>query len=250
MKTLLFCFPHAGGNPLIFKDWQRRMPEWIEIRPIQPPGRGARFTEAPIDDYQRLVARYAADVQAEVKRSRSARYVLFGHSAGARFAFGAALELADRGQPHPLRCILACSSPPARSLQEKRRSALSDEELRQSLQRMGGSPASVLADANLMKLVLPLLRADFRANEGAHVVGNRWLECPVTLIAAEEDREYTPEHVFEWESQTWGAVRKVTLPGGHFSVVHTPDALIQEICTDLAAAAVHDDVLPGQGEPA
>lgn len=243
MNTLLFCFPHAGGNPLQFQDWQRRFPDGVTVKPIQPPGRGLRFGEPPIGDYRRLVQRYADDIAEALQAAGTRRYALFGHSAGARFAFGAALAISRAGGPEPLRLTIAGSSAPHRARLERTRSQLSDEELRQSLRRMGGSPAKVLEDPSLMELMLPLLRADFSANEGAHAeIGSR-LECPFTLIAAEGDQEYTPERVFEWAGYTWGKVRQVCITGDHFSMVRAPDSVLREIGADLVvdAVATHHD---------
>lgn len=234
-KVLLFCFPHAGGNPRLFHDWQRRLPSLV-VRPMQPPGRGLRFGETPISDFGALADRFADDLLSELSACGSDNYLLFGHSAGARFAFGTALSVMDRGGPAPMHCILAGSSAPHRALTDRQRSELSDEALIEALRRMGGSPAQVLSDASLMALMLPVLRADFRANEGAHVVQGRQLSCTFTLIAAEDDREFDPRRVFEWRAYTTGLVRRVLVPGDHFSLVHAPDAVLREIQSDLSAS--------------
>jgi medium-chain acyl-[acyl-carrier-protein] hydrolase len=239
MSLLLFCFAHAGGNPLLFKGWQRSLPANVSVVPMEPPGRGQRFGEPPLGDYGLLVERLASDMRVALARAAqpTPSYALFGHSAGARFAFGAALSLVGAGLPQPQRCIFVGASPPHRASLERRRSELPDEDLLRSLQRMGGSPDKVLADAGLMQLMLPLLRADFRANEQAHCAVDGRLECPFTLLAAREDREFDPGCVFEWARYTSAPARRVEIAGDHFSIVRSPDAVLREIAFDLASPA-------------
>ena len=43
----LLCFPHAGGNASIFKNWANELPKCIEVCGIQYPGRGGRIFEPP-----------------------------------------------------------------------------------------------------------------------------------------------------------------------------------------------------------
>ncbi|MDU6373717.1 MAG: thioesterase domain-containing protein, partial [Bradyrhizobium sp.] len=41
----LICLPYAGGSAMIYARWRRLLPSWIEVVPLELPGRGARMDE-------------------------------------------------------------------------------------------------------------------------------------------------------------------------------------------------------------
>jgi len=61
-KIKLFCFPHAGGAASAFSSWKRRLDHRIELRPMELPGRGKRFSEKLILDFVRRTRRTEPDV--------------------------------------------------------------------------------------------------------------------------------------------------------------------------------------------
>lgn len=56
----LFCIPYGGGGVHIFQSWPRHLPDWIDVRAIQGPGRGSRLNEAPITTVRDFVESAAA----------------------------------------------------------------------------------------------------------------------------------------------------------------------------------------------
>ena len=45
-KTLrLFCFPQAGAGAWVFHGWQTQLPEFVEVMPVELPGRNTRIKE-------------------------------------------------------------------------------------------------------------------------------------------------------------------------------------------------------------
>ena len=44
-KIRLFCFPYGGGGASIYREWQKNLPDSIEVCPIQLPGREDRMNE-------------------------------------------------------------------------------------------------------------------------------------------------------------------------------------------------------------
>ena len=41
----LFCLPYSGGSAMFYARWRRLLPAWIDVRPVEWPGRGARMDE-------------------------------------------------------------------------------------------------------------------------------------------------------------------------------------------------------------
>jgi len=93
---------------------------------------------------------------------------------------------------------------------------LDDAAFVEGLRRLEGTPAEVLENAELMELVLPVLRADFRAIETY-----RWREGPplrarLLVLGGESDPDTDPASLQAWAEVTQGGCRSELLPGGHF----------------------------------
>ena len=54
-KARLFCFPYAGGGVVSFRAWPQLLDESVEIVAVEPPGRGTRINEPPIDNMDSFV---------------------------------------------------------------------------------------------------------------------------------------------------------------------------------------------------
>ena len=51
----LFCFPYAGGSSIIFRSWLDKLPDNIEICPIELPGRGSKIKQAPLNRLELII---------------------------------------------------------------------------------------------------------------------------------------------------------------------------------------------------
>ena len=46
MTTLnLLCLPYSGASAMVYSRWRRKLPAWLQVRPVELPGRGARMAE-------------------------------------------------------------------------------------------------------------------------------------------------------------------------------------------------------------
>jgi len=78
-RLRLFCFPHAGGSAMVFRNWQNFFSPWVEVCAVQYPGRGTRMTEQPFTSMESLVAAIEEAISGFLDRP----FAFFGHSMGA-----------------------------------------------------------------------------------------------------------------------------------------------------------------------
>src|SRR5947207_9818798 len=82
-RLRLFCFPYAGGGALNFRAWPTSLPSFVEVCPVQLPGRGNRLREPPLTDSQHIVKAMAESLLPYLDKP----FALFGHGMGAIIAF-------------------------------------------------------------------------------------------------------------------------------------------------------------------
>ncbi|WP_163029419.1 thioesterase II family protein, partial [Pseudomonas viridiflava] len=94
----LFCLPYSGASAMFYSPWRRTLPDWLNVRPLELPGRGMRMAEPLQTDIVQLADQLADEIAAELDTP----YALFGHSLGGLLAFELAHALRVRGLPAPL----------------------------------------------------------------------------------------------------------------------------------------------------
>ena len=88
----LYCFPHAGAAAHTYNRWPADLPESIELRAIQLPGRGQRSREAPIVRLEALLEALLTALRGEWEE---APFAFYGHSLGGLVAFELARRVTD-----------------------------------------------------------------------------------------------------------------------------------------------------------
>jgi surfactin synthase thioesterase subunit len=228
----LICFPYAGGNAGTYVPWAAHLPPGVELVAVQLPGRGTRLDELPFSDMEPLVHELLAVFPAVIDRP----YVLFGHSLGSRVAFELALRCQRRGWPLPV-CFIASGS---RAAHLAEASAplhdLPEAEFIDKLRELNGTPAEVLENLELIQLLTPLLRADFRIADLYRADGTP-LDCPIAVLAGTEDEDVTPQLVEGWRDLTTAGCEIHWIPGGHFFIERNRAQVLGKINTILAQAS-------------
>jgi medium-chain acyl-[acyl-carrier-protein] hydrolase len=227
----ILCFAHAGAGPSAFRDWPPALPASVDVCAVHLPGRGSRLAEAP---YTRLVPLAGAVAEAIIADRcgllRTAqRFALFGHSLGALLAFEVARELRRRDGPRP--SLLACAGCHAPQIRPSRSPIhhLPPSELLQRIRDLNGSPADVLANRELMEVLLPSLRADFEMYETYEHRREHRLGVPIVAFAGANDREVRLDDVAAWREQTSASFRLHVLPGDHFFLGTAREQLLRVI---------------------
>lgn len=227
----LVCFPYAGASAGVYAKWKRRLPSWIRVIAADLPGHGRRFGEPLEQD----IARLTADALHTFARELAPPFALFGHSLGAVLAFELGVALAANGV-RPL--ALFASGSPAPSLRDPDRYArvLASGDLKAELLALKGTSQEAIEDAELMDLVLPVLRADFQVCASYRCTAERRVTCPLHVFVGDEEA-IEPHTVDGWRTHTSSTCSIDMLPGNHF-FIHTQEArLLRLIQTHVTRAA-------------
>jgi medium-chain acyl-[acyl-carrier-protein] hydrolase len=232
-RVRLVCLPFAGGGAGAFRPWSDGLPLTVEVCAVQPPGRETRFRDPP---YTRLepYVNALADVLAPLFDGPA---VLFGHSMGAVAAFELARELRRRGGAGPARLIASGRAAPHLPPRRPPLHSLPDREFRDELKRLGGTPAAVLDNDELMAAFLPTLTADFTAHETYRYADEPPLHCPILAVTGVDDPLAPPSDVEEWRRHTRSAFEARVLPGDHFFLQSHRGMLLQLLARNLEPPA-------------
>jgi len=210
----LFCFPYAGGNESAYRHWQQKLPESIEVLPVQLPGRGSRIKEPPYLELRPLIRAASEALAAEMEKP----FALFGHSMGALIAFELARELRKQHGIQPVHLFISAKCSPRQRPEDPAVGQLSDAALIDVLERYEGTPQDLLNDAELMRLMLPVIRADMAVCDSYVYEPGPPFECPITVFGGLEDRLRSRACLESWQEYTKGSFMLRMLPGGHFFI--------------------------------
>lgn len=231
-RVRLFCLPFAGAGPQSFHPWVEELPESVELVTVYLPGRGRRFHEAPFTMVPRLVHNLCDELALWLQDDKP--FALFGHSLGAILAFETCRELRRRGSLLPGHLLVSGHGAPQRAAIGRRLSGLSDDEVVGTLRGFQGTPPEVLANRELMRLILPALRADLELHESYRYLPDAPLQCPITVFAGEDDRLCNRESLEAWQEQTTEAIQVLMFPGGHFFLTTCQERFLTALVSELA----------------
>jgi medium-chain acyl-[acyl-carrier-protein] hydrolase len=237
-RVRLFCLPFAGGSAFLYRKWSELLPADVDVCPIELPGRGIRFNEPLITDLEALkeCLRVSMDPLLDVP------IALFGHSMGAWLAFELAMSLG----PRVVHLFVSGAPTPTWKMPD-RTAHLSADEFKQKLTKMGGTPREVLANDELMDLMLPVMRADFGLVENYRCAPNTSVNAPLTVFAGQKDDVFPLTEAERWREFTTGPFRMIEVDQGHFFLEPERERIIREIVRDLEA--IDSPVVSGRSGP-
>jgi medium-chain acyl-[acyl-carrier-protein] hydrolase len=229
-RLRLFCFPYAGGGASAYRGWAASLPDDVEVCPVQLPGRESRLREPPFQQPEPLVAALADALRAHLDLP----FAFFGHSMGAMLSFELARELRRRGDTLPLHLFVSGRRAPQVPNREEDIHALPEPEFLVKLRELNGTPEEVLQHAELMRLLIPVLRADFSVNETYVFRPEEPLDLGISAFGGLGDQEVTREDMVGWSEHGRGPFRLRMLPGDHFFLHSARDLVTESVARDLA----------------
>jgi medium-chain acyl-[acyl-carrier-protein] hydrolase len=238
-RMRMFCFHHAGGGASTYRGWGASLPPDLEVCPVQTPGRENRLREAPYLTLKPMIPVLADALQPYMDLP----FVFFGHSLGSLAAFELARELRRRGWTQPVHLFVSGRCSPDLPPREEEIHALPEAEFIEKIREMNGTPEEVLQHQELMKLLLPILRADFTVHETYEYSEEEPLDMGFSAFGGLADPDVHREDLEAWKKHTRGKFRLRMLPGDHFFINSSKDLLLESVSRDLAE--IYTTALPG-----
>lgn len=235
----LFCFCHAGGSASAYRDWAGLVPDNVEVVAIQLPGREGRFSEPLLNDFDQVVDQLATVWPDHLDLP----YAIFGHSMGSLLAFEMTRRLRQLSLPLPVHLFVSGRMAPQLPY-ERDLCNLTDGQLHQVIIGFAGTNGAILANPEIMAMVLPIFKADFRVHESYQYREQMPLDMPMSIFGGEDDPDTSNVLLEEWGKQTNQASQLTILSGGHFFVEYERQALMGHINATLTQLiAVHCEVV-------
>jgi surfactin synthase thioesterase subunit len=228
-RLRLFCLPYAGGGASLFRLWADKLPEDVEVCPVFLPGRERRMQEPPFKRLRPLVEALEQALQPFI----DVPFAFFGHSMGALISFELTRHLRRSKWPGPVHLFAASFRAPQLPDRNTPLHNLSDAAFIDMLSRIGGTPQSILEHAELMKMILPIMRADFELCETYEYASESPFDCSITAIGGQEDTLVSVQELEAWHVQTRSSFGLSLFPGDHFFLQNQQDKLLQALAREL-----------------
>ncbi|MER5833459.1 alpha/beta fold hydrolase [Streptomyces sp. NPDC002130] len=221
-RLRLVCVPYAGAGAGVFRRWAARLPDDVELVAVRLPGRESRVRERPYSRWLPLTAAFSDALAEQI----TSPYVLFGHSMGGMLVYEAVTRPMTRA---PERVVISGCRAPGTARELPVIHDLPDARFVEHLARLAAAPPQVLANPALLKLLMPMLRADFRLAETWPQGPARPVPVPVTTFWGVDDEVAPRAAVAAWRSLAFRGFRSHGVAGGHFF----PHDSADEVCSLL-----------------
>lgn len=233
----LICFPYAGAGAGAYRRWLGRFPG-LDLAVARLPGRDNLFGQPAITGFAPLV-QYLLD---DIGTYTDLPFVLFGHSMGGLLAYEVARRLQDGGRPPALLVVSGAESPQDVGTRPRRES-LDDASVLEVMRRNGGTPKEALADSELMRLMIPVLRADLKVLDSYRYRHRRSsLRVPTRFYFGADDEPDPELPRKEWEEAVGAPVTAHEFPGDHFFLHSAHDAVTRTLAGHIdMAVRLRDD---------
>ncbi|WP_024800437.1 thioesterase II family protein [Nocardia sp. BMG51109] len=221
---LVIC-PHAGGGASTYRPFSKRLREDFDVVVLQYPGRQDRAREAPLHTLPEV----AAGAFEEFARSpfhRGEPITVFGHSMGSIVAFEFTRLAESAGVPVRLLGISGAVAPSR--VADMPGHPTDDEELLEHVGGLQGTGDDVLGNRELMRMALPVLKADYAAFDRYSCPEDVRVRAAIHAMGGSDDEFVTMGELYGWQRHTEADLQVAMFDGGHF-YLHDQVAGIAEL---------------------
>jgi medium-chain acyl-[acyl-carrier-protein] hydrolase len=223
-KVRLFCFSYAGGGSSIFYKWPESMGD-IEVVSVRLPGRERRIREKPYTAMDELVFDFLPILETFYDKP----FAFYGHSLGGLITFELSRQLQKSERPMPAHLFVASTYAPHVAHSRQSFHYDPDDQFLRKVMEYGGLSQQLLNDKSLVRLMLPILRADFQIIANYVCKANDKLNIPITVLGGLEDRIITRHELGKWREYTTFNLEMKLFAGGHFFLETSSEKLLKFI---------------------
>jgi surfactin synthase thioesterase subunit len=229
----LFSLPCAGASAAMYLRWRRRLPSWVQMQPLELPGRGGRLQEATEKTFEAL----AASLCDELGTYPPQRYALFGHSMGGLLAYRIAQGLRTRMRSLPVALLISGCAAPSQQDWKRYADKEGDAALIADLRKQNGTPEEVFENPELLSITLSLLAADYRICASFRYEELPPLPIPIHVFGGRTD-EIHKSKLEEWRSESAVDFSLDWFDGDHFFLRQHEEAFLPVLVQRLAGNTV------------
>jgi pyochelin biosynthetic protein PchC len=226
--TTLVCFPHAGGSASFYYPVSAALSPAVEVIALQYPGRQDRRHEACLSS----IAEFADAAYRALEPLAGRPLAFFGHSLGATIAFEVAVRMEEQLGVTAVTLFASGRRAPSRRREEDVHQR-SDAGIVAEMQMLEATDARLFADSELLQLILPAIRSDYRAAETYLYEPGPKLGCPIIALVGDSDPKVSVEEARSWSEHTASHFELRTFTGGHFFLTAHQAAVISLIANEL-----------------
>lgn len=253
-KVRLFCFPYGVRGASLYREWQAKMADFIEVCPIQIPGKENRIREIPMEDMNLLIDYLAEAIKPLLDRP----FAIYGHSGGAFFAYRAAYRFWLDKEPHLKHLFPAAFASPLTwpnpgivlSISAFKACGFNGIPRKEEVQNMTAEKRrelweyyGILFDGHLMpdeakQAVEPMVIGEYRMfDEFVPDENEKVFDVPITAFHGKNDIVCSEVEIRTWKALTTNHFKTHILNGTHM-FLHADecqDELLKLITEDLEA---------------
>jgi external thioesterase TEII len=229
----LICFPFAGGYSATFRPLKPLLQEHCDLVVAEPPGHGSNRMPL-VESLETLVETYLEALIPQLDKP----FVLFGHSMGGLVVYRLTQQLERRGI-FPEAVIISAVQPP--HIRRKTMTHLDDRAFLNYVIDIGGIPAELVKEREVLEYFLPALRADFKALETFEHMDHSVLQAPVHILNGEKD-EPCMQSAASWRQWT-KRIRFHSFQGGHMFLLSETERVAKTIQTILSLETTRKELI-------
>ncbi len=216
-KIKLFCFPYAGGSAASYNKWRLYLDKHVEFLPIELAGRGRRIYDPLYASMDEAIDDVFRTIRGELEKGP---YALFGHSMGGIIAYELAYKIRANHLPEPVHIFFSGRGAPniPDDDDEEHYHLLPEAQFKEKIIELGGTPKEFFDHPELLEVLLPMLRSDFKIAEtylhGAEVVP---FDYDISVLIG-KDENVTAEQMHGWRTHSHKLCALYYFAGEHFFI--------------------------------
>ncbi|MEV6273977.1 alpha/beta fold hydrolase [Nocardia sp. NPDC051832] len=212
LPPLLIC-PHAGSGASAYRAFSKGLSAHFAVSLLQYPGRQDRAAE-PAAETLPDIATGAFEAFRAAPQLHNAPLTVFGHSMGSIIAFEF-VRLAEAAGVD-IRLLAASSAAAPALIADLPGHPTDDEGLLDHMGALNGTGTEVMASREVMRMALPVMKADYRAFDAYSCGADVRVSAPVRVLGGDEDPFVAPRDLYAWSTHTTDPVEVTLFEGGHF----------------------------------